>query len=43
MMYIKLPVHGHIQEFAKETVFCNCYWFYTDVTMVGKKNQRTTK
>ena len=25
MMYINLPVHGHIQEFTKETAFCNCY------------------
>ena len=25
MMYINLPVHGHIQEFTKETVFCNYY------------------
>ena len=37
MMYIILLVHRHVQEFTKETVFCNCYWFYTDATMVGKK------
>ena len=25
MMYINLPVRGHIQKFTKETAFCNCY------------------
>ena len=39
MMYINLPVNGHIQEFTKENVFCNCYWFYIDLTMVGKKTK----
>ena len=37
MMYINLPVDSHIQEFTKENVFWNCYWFYIDLTMVGKK------
>ena len=26
MIYINLPVHGHVKEmFSKETDFCNCY------------------
>ena len=37
MMHINLPAHGHIQEFTKVTVFCNCYWFCADAIMVGKK------
>ena len=24
IMYINLPLHGNIQEFTDETVFCNC-------------------
>ena len=40
MMNFNLPVHGHIHEFTKETLFCNCYWFCTDSTMVAKKLQR---
>ena len=40
MMYINLTVDRHTQGFTKETGFCNCYWFCTDATMVGKKNQR---
>ena len=40
MMYINLLVHGHVQEFTKETVFCNCCWFCTDATRVGKRQMR---
>ena len=43
MMYINLPVHDHIQEFTKETGFCNCYWFCSDTTMVSKKIKEKTK
>ena len=40
MIYINLLVHGDIQKFTKETVFCNCYWSCTDATMVGKCNNK---
>ena len=38
IMYI-MPPHSHIQEFTKVTIFCYCYWFCTDTTMVGKKEK----
>ena len=25
MTYFNFPVQGHMQEFFKETSFCNCY------------------
>ena len=43
MMYINFPVHVHIREFIKETVFCNYYQFYTDATMVSKKFKEEVK
>ena len=43
MRYINFPVHSHIQEFIKETVFCNYYQFCTDAVMVSKKLEEEVK
>ena len=40
MTYINLPVHVQIQEFIKETGFCNFYQFCPDATMVGEKKSK---
>ena len=42
MTYINFPVHGHIREFIKDTVFCN-YQFYIDATMVSRKFKEDIK
>ena len=39
MMRINLLMHGLIQKFTKETVFCNSYWFCTDTSLDGKKSK----
>ena len=38
--YIDFPVHGHTHEFLKDTGFCNCYQFWIDAIMVGRRMRK---